>query len=76
MINSDWICNWKSNEAWLDGLVWSGSKDYLGKEMKPWHATVAGEDRHAGDTKTALSLGGGKLSTSVGVLTVHHADVA
>ena len=59
---SDWICNWKSNEAWLNRLIWSGSKDYLSKDLKPWHAKVDGKDRHAGDTKTAVSLGGGKIS--------------
>jgi carboxypeptidase C (cathepsin A) len=63
--SSDWICNWKSNEAWLNRLIWSGSKDYLSQEMQPWHVKVDGEKKHAGDTKTSVSLGGGKISESV-----------
>jgi len=33
--------------------------------MKPWTAKVNGEEVKAGDTKTAYSLGGGKLSKFV-----------
>lgn len=58
----DWICNWLSNKRWLDNLVWTGSKTYLSEEMKPWSAKVNGEEIKAGDTKTAYSLGGGRLS--------------
>jgi carboxypeptidase C (cathepsin A) len=51
-----------SNKRWLDNLVWTGAKGYLAEEMKPWSVNVDGKDVKAGDTKTAHSLGGGKLS--------------
>jgi len=53
-----------SNKRWLDNLVWTGAKTYLSEEMKPWSAKVDGSDVKAGDTKTAYSLGGGKISKS------------
>lgn len=51
-----------SNKRWLDNLVWTGAQTYLSEEMKPWSAKVGGSDVKAGDTKTAYSLGGGKIS--------------
>jgi len=58
----DWICNWESNRIWLNNLIWSGSEEYLEKEMKPWRVSVNGTDVKAGDTKSATSLGGGKIT--------------
>lgn len=60
----DWTCNWLSNQAYLDKLDWSGSSEYLKQDMRPWHVKTDGKSRMAGETKSALSLGGGRLSES------------
>ena len=60
----DWTCNHLANKAFLDKLDWSGLSEYLKQEMRPWHVKVDGKSRLAGETKSAVSLGGGRLSRS------------
>ncbi|THV00557.1 alpha/beta-hydrolase [Dendrothele bispora CBS 962.96] len=48
----DWQCNWVSNKLWVDGLEWSGKKDYGNAPWKDWY--VGG--KKAGEVKSTPLL--------------------
>ncbi|KAF9007860.1 Alpha/Beta hydrolase protein [Cyathus striatus] len=49
---NDFSCNWLGNEAWINALDWSGQKDMLAAEKKPWIV----DGQKAGKVRSAKGL--------------------
>ncbi|PFH45567.1 hypothetical protein AMATHDRAFT_158699 [Amanita thiersii Skay4041] len=59
----DWVCNWIGNERWTLDLEWSGSAEFVKKDLTEWFVDGkrAGWVRHSGLFTFATIEGAGHL---------------